>query len=92
MKEFKIKPLNVLGGRKLNFLPIHVNPIALKTGYSSVYQKSMIISWVESNLKGRYFIGTLTKLENDRIVQYEAIGFEEPHESTLFLLGYPGQK
>lgn len=92
MKEFKINPLNVLGGRRLNFLPPHFNLLTLKIGYDSLYDRNMIINWVESNLKGRYFIGSLTKLEDNRIIRYDAIGFEDPYEATLFLLGYHGQK
>lgn len=83
MRTFQINPLNVLGGRRLDFLPPHVAPVAFKN-----MLRNDAIEWIEQNLKGRYFFGTLTKLENDRIVQYDAIGFEEPYELTLFLLGF----
>lgn len=92
MREFQINPLNVLGGRRLDFLPPHITPIPNNIGARLSSSRMEIIDWIESNLKGRYFIGTQTKLENDRFVQYEAIGFEDPYEATLFLLGYPGQK
>ena len=83
MKEFQINPLNVVGGRRLDFLPPHVSPVEFK-----LVLRTDAINWIEQNLKGRYFFGTLTKLENDRIVQYSAMGFEDPYELTLFLLGF----
>jgi len=83
MKDFQINPFNVVGGRKLDFLPPHISPVQYKREI-----RMDAIDWIEHNLKGRYFFGTLTKLENDRIVQYNALGFEDPHELTLFLLGY----
>ena len=48
-----------------------------------------IISWIEENLKGRYWMGSLTKLDDNRIAAYDAIAFEDPHESTIFLLSCP---
>lgn len=83
MKEFQINPLSILGGRRLDFLPSHF----VITHFKSLMRIDAI-DWIEQHLKGRYFFGTLTKLENDRIYQYEALAFEEPHELTLFLLGY----
>ncbi len=55
---------------------------------SGIYRHD-VISWVEDNLKGRYWIGSLTKLTDNRIAAYDAIAFEDPHESTIFLLSCP---
>ena len=86
MKEFKINPLNVIGGRRLECLLPHMDPIP--TNSTSLYRHD-VITWIESNLKGRYWIGTLTKLDDNRISSYDAIAFEDPYESTLFLLSCP---
>lgn len=87
MKEFKINPLNVIGGRRLECLLPHMSPIAARnTG--GLYRHD-IISWIEDNLKGRYWMGSLTKLEDNRIAAYDSIAFEDPHESTIFLLKCP---
>lgn len=87
MKEFKINPINVIGGRRLECLLPHMSPMpARNTG--GLYRHD-IISWIEDNLKGRYWVGSITKLEDNRIAAYDAIAFEDPHESTIFLLSCP---
>jgi hypothetical protein len=45
------------------------------------------LKWIDTNLKGRYWFGNTTKLQDNRIVAYEAVAFEDSHEATLFLLG-----
>jgi hypothetical protein len=56
---------------------------------SSGLQRHDIILWIEENLKGRYWIGSLTKLNDNRIISYDSIAFEDANESTLFLLSCP---
>lgn len=87
MKEFKINPLNVLSERRLEVLPSHFTVIEIK---SSVFRKDAV-KWITANLRGRFFYGQLTKLVNDRVQQYDAVGFEDPKETTMFLLGYNAQ-
>jgi len=87
MKEFKVNPLNVIGGRRLECLLPHMTPMPAR-GTSGLYRHDIIL-WIEDNLKGRYWIGSLTKLDDNRIAAYDAIAFEDPHESTLFLLSCP---
>lgn len=87
MKEFKVNPLNVVGGRRLECLLPHMTPIAAR-GTSGIYRHE-ILSWIEDNLKGRYWVGSLTKLEDNRIAAYDAVSFEDPYETTLFLLSCP---
>jgi hypothetical protein len=64
-----------------------MTPISAK-GSTGLYRHD-IIYWIEENLKGRYWIGSLTKLDDNRIAAYDAIAFEDPHESTIFLLSCP---
>ena len=87
MKEFTVNPLNVIGGRRLECLLPHMLPIA-SSGTTGLYRHE-VISWVEDNLKGRYWMGSLTKLDDNRIAAYDAIAFEDPYESTIFLLSCP---
>jgi hypothetical protein len=88
MKEFKISPLNVLGGRRFDFLPPHIEPIEVGQG-ELFFSKDSVLDWIESNLKHRYFCGTLSKLVDNKVIVYRAVAFEDPHETTLFLLGCP---
>ena len=87
MKEFKVNPLSVIGSRQQECLLPHMTTVAAH-GTSGLYRHD-IIMWVEENLKGRYWVGSLTKLVDNRIVAYDAIAFEDKNESTLFLLSCP---
>ena len=86
MKEFKVNPLNVIGSRRQECLLPHMTPIAAHV--NGIYRHD-VISWIEDNLKGRYWIGSLTKISDNRIAAYDAIAFEDPYESTIFLLSCP---
>lgn len=86
MKEFKINPLKVLGGRRTEVLLPHMSLISLG---NDIYTKIDILAWIETNLKGRFWIGTYVKLIDNRTVIFNGVGFEDPFESTLFLLGCP---
>jgi hypothetical protein len=82
MKEFEINPLNLIGERRVNFLPPHFKVVELSNRYA-MYD---LEKWVNSNLKGRYYYGHLAKLKDNKIVEYAAVAFEDPREATFFLL------
>lgn len=86
MKEFKINPLNVIGSRRTECLLPHMSIVSLG---SDVYTKMDIIHWIENNLKGRFWVGSYVKLVDNRTMIHNAVAFEDPYESTLFLLGCP---
>jgi hypothetical protein len=84
MKEFSINPLDVLEKRKFQFLPPHLTTIVIgSTGLR------LINEWVSNSLSGRYFIGSVLRLENNRLMSQDVIAFEDPKESTIFLLACP---
>ena len=87
-KEFKIHPLNVTEGRRFRFLPPHLTPIDVGNIHYYQHQDSLL-SWVYANLKSRFFFGYLTKLVDNKLIGFHAVAFEDPHETTLFLLGCP---
>lgn len=91
MKEFKINPINLCGGRRFEYLPPHIETIEIRSnrGIFVFDSKTKIIDWIEENLKGRYFYGTTNKLIDNEIFMCDSIGFEDPYEATLFLLGCP---
>lgn len=86
MREFKINPFNVVGSRCVECLLPHMSVIFLNL---DTYVRSDTLHWIEKNLKGRYWSGTIVRLIDNRTMVYSAIAFEDPYESTLFLLGYP---
>ena len=90
MREFEVNALNLLDGRKLDFLPAHFEIVEIA---KDIFRPSFDVEkWVITNLKGRFYIGRLTKLDDNRVVEYHAIAFEDPKEATFFILGYSGQK
>ena len=86
MKEFKINPLNVIGSRRTECLLPHMSIVTLGV---DMYAKMDSIQWIENNLKGRYWFGSYVKLVDNRTVIHNTVAFEDPYESTLFLLGCP---
>lgn len=91
MGEISLEPLDVLGARRLEFLPPHMSPVSVNL--TNWYNED-IPQWIERNLKGRYFFGTLTRLKDNSIISYHAVAFEDPAESSIFFLKCPliGQK
>lgn len=79
-----VNALNVLGFRKLSFIPEHFSKI-------SVDQKIEIKSieqWIEFNLNSRYAIQNTYKLDSNRkITTVTEIGLEDPKELTMLSLG-----
>lgn len=93
MEDLETNPLNILNARRFDFLAPHLNPIQINENmYSSM--NGDIPRWIEHNLKGRYFYGSITKLIDNRITSYKIVAFEDQYESTMFLLKCPyvGQK
>ena len=79
-----VNALNVLGFRKLAFIPEHFAQISLENGINT----KLIEHWIEYNLNSRYAIQTRYKLdENRKIVSIIEIGLEDPHELIVLSLG-----
>lgn len=87
MKEFNINPLNVIGERRLECLLPHIEPVFLDQ--LNFTNRHRISEWIEENLSGRYYIGYINRLFDNRIITQEIVGFEDTYESTIFLLKCP---
>ncbi len=80
-----VNPLNALGLRKLNYIPQHFTKMSIKN-----IEIDNINSWIYSNLNGRYAIARSLKIdENNRMVETQDLGFEDPAELTMFSLACP---
>lgn len=89
MKDFKVNPLNVIGGRQVNRLLPHMTIVPITSEHLS-YNMYSIVDWIEDNLKGRFWIGWINKLDSDNSINaYNVVAFENAHEATLFLLSCP---
>lgn len=79
----QVNPLNVLGYRKLNFIPKHFASIILDYKVNA----KAIEQWIEYHLNGRYGVNIKPGLdENKKIVSLLEIGFEDPAELTMLSL------
>jgi hypothetical protein len=82
----ELNPLDVLGMRKLNFIPKHFQKITLETGFQDIKK---IDQWINYYLNSRYAIEHTLKLNKNtnKITQVTIIGFEDPKEVTMLSLG-----
>jgi hypothetical protein len=83
VSEDKINPLNVLNYREVEDPPPYFHYIILDVKYNLIQS---IREWILENLKNRFYIGETFVLENNQFVTKIKIGFEEPKESSFFLL------
>lgn len=80
----EVNALNVLGMRKLNFIPAHFEKICLTYKIDTKF----VESWIEFNLNSRYSIKTSIMLdENKKIIYGTLIGLEDQKELSLLTLG-----
>lgn len=81
-----VNPLNVLGVRKLPFIPEHFSKISVRHRF----EVKAVETWIEYHLKSRYSIQTIYGLDGKRkLVTITEIGMEDPKEITLLTLGCP---
>lgn len=79
-----VNPLNVLGFRKLSFIPEHFSKISV----DHKIDIKMVTHWIEYNLNSRYAIQTNYSLDSNRkMISVIEIGFEDPKELTMLSLG-----
>ena len=83
----KINPLNVLGMRRLGFIPNHFSTVLLPDRDIDI---KLVDHWISYNLNSRYAIRSTIALDsNKKLVEVKEIGIEDPKELTMFTLGCP---
>lgn len=79
-----VNALNVLGFRKLSFIPEHFSKISI----DYKFDVKLVEHWIEYNLNSRYAIQTNYSLDaNRKMISITEIGMEDPKELTMFSLG-----
>lgn len=79
-----VNPLNVLGLRKLSFIPEHFSKISVKHKIDT----KILEHWIEYNLNSRYAIQTKYALDDSRkMIPVIIIGMEDPKELLVLSLG-----
>ena len=81
-----VNPLNVVGQRKLSYIPPHFATITIPDIWSS----NVIEQWIYYNLNSRYCVRTRQGLDAQRrIVDVCEIGIEDHKEMTMLSLACP---
>lgn len=87
-KPTKINPLDFYGIRQLKVPPPHFEYVTIEMRRYNLEQT--IVKWIETNLKGRFYVGSIHELDrNNKHSRVIKIGFEDPKESSIFTLGCP---
>ena len=81
-----VNPLNVLGVRKLPYIPFHFG----RTHTQNIKDIHSIDDWIYTNLNSRYCIKKTHMLDsNNKITEMCEIGMEDHKELTMLSLGCP---
>lgn len=81
-----INPLNVLGARRLSYIPKHFTRMTL----SNHAQTDRIDTWVYQNLDSRYAIVKSLKVDSsNKMVDIYELGVEDAKELTVLSLSCP---
>lgn len=79
-------PLNLFGARQLEMLPPSFSVVTMPAIYNT---QDSIIRWIYDNCKGRFYVGKGVDLKNGSVETVVKIGFEDPKESSYFVLACP---
>lgn len=86
----KPNPYNVFEARRVDFPPSHFEYAEISLRYN---MKEALERWIESNLKGRYYLGRAVALDDSNKLTYAvSVGFEESRELSFFMLACPHLK
>jgi hypothetical protein len=84
----KVNPLNVLGLRKLNYIPPHFGRTIIKGLVGADMHN--VDSWIYRTLNSRYCIKhTQIIADTNKLTEVIEIGVEDPKELSILLLGCP---
>ena len=87
MKHKKPNPLDFFEIRKTSIPCGHFTFINIPLKYNL---EQSVANWIKDNLKGRFYVGNATKLDqNNQYQKVIEIGFENPKELSFFTLACP---
>ena len=85
--NFNLNPLDVLGKRKLTFMPLHFAKAKIS---DCEFITDDLTDWIENRLDGRFSICHEPSIDaNGKLGTATFIGFENQKELTYFLLACP---
>lgn len=82
----EINPLDVLGSRRLSFIPEHFSKLTVENKVDF----TLLDQWIGYNLNGRYSLTRSVALDREHIIsEVIKIGLEDPKEIVILSLGCP---
>lgn len=87
--EKEPNPLNFFGERQLDLLPPNFDVITMSLHRNKFGTLEAVTQWVYDNCKGRFYVGKGIQLSNGTIESVIKLGFEDPKESSYFVLACP---
>lgn len=86
-QNLKVNPLNLFSIRKASIPPVHYEYVDIPMSYN---MNDALDKWIESHLKGRYFIGKAVIISSENKIDYSVrVGFEDSKELSYFMLACP---
>jgi hypothetical protein len=86
IKHGYVNPLNVLGFRYLHRSPKHFHKIKVELGCDI----TTVTRWIYTNLSSRFSVNKEVVInQSGNITESVTIGFEDPKETTMFMLTCP---
>jgi hypothetical protein len=83
----EINELDVIGSRKLNYIPNHFVRIKIS---NKEYGDTKIDDWIRNRLKNRYVFANYPSIdEQGRLTVATYVAFEDQKELTYFMLACP---
>jgi hypothetical protein len=80
-----VNPLNILGARRLTYIPQHFAKMIVKT-----HSIDAIDAWIYHNLDSRYSITKSLKVDSsNKMLEIQEIGVEDAKELTILSLTCP---
>lgn len=89
MKLKEPNSLNFYGVRQVDILPPHFEVVTTPMTYNI---SESIVSWIQRNLKGRFYVGKGISTVENQLETVIKIGFEDPKEASYFTLACPHLK
>jgi hypothetical protein len=89
VKTLEPNPLNVFGIRRVDHSPPYFESIKIPMTYNL---EESIASWIDTHLRGRYYVGKSIDLDDNKLTNKLRISFEESKEMSYFMLACPHLK
>ena len=86
IKKKDPNPLNLFGARQVDLLPPSFHVVEMPETYNT---QDSVARWIYDHCKGRFYVGKGIEIKDSVVKTIVKIGFEDPKESSYFVLACP---